>query len=229
VREYVEIGSGELIEKENLVEFHLLYSGQLHSGNSDNVRVEKHAIRKIFHVQLRHLWATHPNLREMAVGRGALVRSTTSDVAAELLPEDAFQAGLEFIGKNHNRNGFNFLPLVTKALCLRCALDILFLRREDGKSLIQDGDIDGRLKTLFDAMKMTAQAQDLPTGARPDDNENPFFCLLEDDSLISEVHVNTAPLLMLPNSLAIDKHDAYLQIGVRLNTTRSVAHSWAFV
>jgi hypothetical protein len=65
--EYVEIGSGEPIGSENLVEFHLLYSGPLHSAGQENPRKEKHAIRKVFHSQLRRLWETHPNLRYRAV------------------------------------------------------------------------------------------------------------------------------------------------------------------
>src|SRR5271166_4796740 len=60
---YFEIGSAPPIEKENLVEFHLLYSGPLHS-NGD--RKEKHAIRKVFHFQLQQLWHLDLNLKLMA-------------------------------------------------------------------------------------------------------------------------------------------------------------------
>jgi hypothetical protein len=208
------------------VEFHLLYSGPLHSGGSEASRKEKHVIRKIFHTQLRYLWATHPNLRERAEGEGSI--SITRKDADELPREELFQRGVQEIGRNWNRNGFNFLPLVTESLCVRCSLDILFLRREHKNFILQDGDIDGRLKTLFDSLRMTRDRQELPPGALPEQNEDPFFCLLEDDSLISEVHIKTGPLLMLPGSAAIDKHDVYLEISVRLNQTRPVAYNWVF-
>src|SRR6266849_6098917 len=51
--------------------------------------------------------------------------------------------------------GKQFVPLVRQSLALACSLDILFLRREEPGSLIlQGGDIDNRIKTLFDALKM---------------------------------------------------------------------------
>ncbi len=222
----MEIRTGEPIESENLMEFHLLYSGPLHSGGSEVSRKEKHAIRKVFHVQLRHLWATHANLRERAETEGAI--GITQKDADERPREELFQRGLQHIGSNWNRNGFNFLPLVTEALSVRCSLDILFLRREHKNFILQDGDIDGRLKTLFDSLRMTREKQELPMGAKPEEDEDPFFCLLQDDSLISEVHIKTGPLLMLPGSAVIDKHDVYLEISVRLNPTRPAAYNWVF-
>jgi hypothetical protein len=221
--EYVEIGSGVPIESEDLVEFHLLYSGPLHSAGHEWQRAEKHNIRKVFHSQLRHLWTIHPNLRQRAEGIGALEHGSS-----DLPHDELFQKGVKHIGSNWDKNGFNFIPLVTKALCLRCSLDILFLRRDERPFVLHGGDIDGRLKILFDALRMTDQKQELPPGIVPEPSECPFFCLLEDDKLISEVHIKTGPLLMLPGSLAIDEHEVYLEIGVRLNATQRVSHSWVF-
>jgi hypothetical protein len=142
--------------------------------------------------------------------------------------DDAVQKGLMEQATNWNRNGFNFLPLVTEDLCLRCSLDILFLRREEKDFILQGGDIDGRLKTLFDSLRMTDKQDELPPRAAPEQDENPFFCLLQDDKLISEVHVTTGPLLMLPGEKVINKHDVYLQIAVKLNATRRVRDAWVF-
>jgi hypothetical protein len=217
---YFEIGSAPPIEKEHLVEFHLLYSGPLHS-NGD--RKEKHIIRKVFHSQLRQLWHFDSNLRQMAERWGR------SDYANELhgvsdappiSTDDAIIKGLLNKGKEWNRNGFNFLPLVTKAAVLRCSLDILFLRAEEKNYVLQGGDVDGRIKTLFDGLRMINNANELPPGAVPDADENPFFCLLEDDELISNVAINTSRLLLLPGSKTINKSDVYLQITVRLNPTQ---------
>lgn len=50
--------------------------------------------------------------------------------------------------------GFNWLPLVREELGIAAALDILFLRRDaPGKIIGGGGDIDNRLKVLFDALR----------------------------------------------------------------------------
>jgi integrase len=54
--------------------------------------------------------------------------------------------------------------------------------------LIKSGDIDGRLKTIFDALRMPKNL-DETARQKPQDDEDPFFCLLEDDKLISEIRV----------------------------------------
>lgn len=53
------------------MEFHLLYTGPLHSAGSENRVAEAHSIRRVFHQQLKRLWTTHPNLREMAVWKAS--------------------------------------------------------------------------------------------------------------------------------------------------------------
>jgi hypothetical protein len=147
----------------------------------------------VLHSQLRQLWETHPNLKERAELRGhyEIAQKIGSVEAADIGPSDEFERGLREYAANYNRNGFNFLPLVAENLCLRCSLDILFLRREEKDYILQGGDIDGRLKTLFDALRIITKQDELPTGATPTKDEDPFFCLLEDDKLISEVHVRT--------------------------------------
>ena len=86
---------------------------------------------------------------------------------------------------------------------------------------------DGRLKALFDALRI-AESGELPLKAIPEADEEPFHCLLQDDKLISEVRVNTGQLLKLPDAKPLDKHDVYLQITVRLNSTQMSQWSWAF-
>ncbi|MGC2609462.1 MAG: hypothetical protein WA320_05235 [Candidatus Sulfotelmatobacter sp.] len=208
------------------MDFHLLYSGPLHSSGSDVQRNEKHAIRKVFHSQLRHLWETHPNLVMMAEGNGDF--GITQQESEAMPKPELFQRGVEHIARNWHRNGFQFLPLVTKKVCLRCSLDILFLRAEERNYVLQGGDIDRRLTILFDALRIAREASELPVGAKPAESENPFFCLLENDDLISELHVTTDRLLKLPDDRPMDQHDVYLQITVRLNTTIKVANCWVF-
>lgn len=208
------------------MEFTLLYAGPLHSGGSATPRNEKHSIRKVFHSQLRRLWTVHPNLRENAEDNGGI--GLSGEQINALPKEELFERGVRHIAGNWNRNGYNFLPLVTKKLILRCRLDILFLRTDEYPFVVHGGDIDGRLKILFDAFRMIDNGNELPTGAKPESTEDPFFVLLEDDKLISEVHVTTDRLLKLPDDKPVENHDVFLQIGVKLNTTVKVAHSWIF-
>jgi hypothetical protein len=99
------------------------------------------------------------------------------------------------MANNYSRCGYRFVPLICKAEGLACALDILFLRRDNpGDLIISGGDIDNRIKTLFDALRMPQECQEL-TGFSPEEGENPFFCLLEDDALITHVSINTDRLL----------------------------------
>lgn len=56
------------------------------------------------------------------------------------------------------------------------------------------GDIDNRLKVLLDGLVMPRTESDLG-GIPLEPDENPFFCLLEDDSLITSVSVITDRLL----------------------------------
>lgn len=131
------------------------------------------------------------------------------------------------MGRNWSRNGFHFLPLVTKRVVLRCNVDILFLRAEEKNYVLQGGDIDGRLKTLFDSLRMIREAQELPPDHRPpEESEDPFFVLLEDDQLISEVRVNANQLLLLPGTQTVEQDDVFLQITVRLNPTTVGFDTW---
>jgi hypothetical protein len=74
-------------------------------------------------------------------------------------------------------------------------LDILLLRPEaPGNIVTTGGDIDNRLKTLLDALRVPS-VQEIPKDLMPREDEAPFHCLLEDDSLITSVRVQTDRLL----------------------------------
>ncbi len=201
------IGTGELIEEKGLVEFHLLFEGSLPSAGSAS---EKHAIRRMFHPQLRQLWTASPNLRQLAMQKGF-------NAAALVGTEEAsFERGVSNIGKNWSRGGYNLVPLVTPEMTARCSLDILLLRPEHDRYILKSGDTDNKLKTLFDALRLPSNAAE--TGGTPQlADEDPLFCLLEDDGLISEVKVSTDQLLMLPNTRRLRADDAYAVIKVRVN------------
>lgn len=94
---------------------------------------------------------------------------------------------------------FTFLPIVTRFLEVVCELDILFLRPEEAGAIIKnDGDIDNRLKIIFDALRMPSDASEVPPGDSPRPEELPYFCcLLEDDALITKVTLRADRLLVL--------------------------------
>jgi hypothetical protein len=79
---------------------------------------------------------------------------------------------------------------------LACSLDILFLRRDSPGNLVRSGgDIDNRINTLFDALRRPENGEEV-AGFPPGPNEDPFFCLMETDSLVTEVSVITDRLLL---------------------------------
>ncbi|MGD0884901.1 MAG: hypothetical protein ABSA46_08520 [Thermodesulfovibrionales bacterium] len=217
------VGSNELIEEFNLVEFRLLYEGKLlPSGNQNKRGKEKHKIRRVFHPQLRRLWHVNPNLRQLAASQPAgtideLMIKLNRPIPPGPTEEERVELGWKSFGDNWNRLGYNFVPLVTEKMVLRCSLDILLLRPGDQKHIYRMGDIDGQLKTLFDALRMPDQEGEIGKDNGPNDDEHPFFCLLQDDRLITEVRVVTDELLLLPNHKEVKANDAFVIIDVKLN------------
>jgi hypothetical protein len=89
----------------------------------------------------------------------------------------------------------------------------LFLRRDTPGGLVENGgDIDNRIKVLLDGLRMPNIVRELGgDGFEPD--ENPFYCLLEDDKLIMKISVTTDRLLLLQTSCE-RVHDVFLEIHV---------------
>ncbi len=156
------------------MEFRLTYSGPLKSAAGIK---EKHQLRYAFHNQFKVLWNQLP-LNERS----------------ELLENPPKRKGDICIVRE--LDGFNFAPLVCERLHLICELNILLLRPEaPGSVITQGGDIDNRLKTLFDSLRMPRHKNELPKSLSPSDVDDPLYCLLEDDNLITKVNVTTDRLL----------------------------------
>jgi hypothetical protein len=219
----------EPIGSEGLVEFRLLYSGQvLASANNTRRPKEKHAIRKIFNPQLRQLWRTNPNLRDYALGIGGRSESRYGHRGTEeTSDEEFFQNGISQMADRYSLNGFQFLPLITEEDSVRCRLEILFLRPEANGMLIRGGDIDGRIKTVFDALRMP-EVGEIEKDQTPEPGETPFFVLLKDDSLISEVKVTTDELLLLPGRTVRLANEVFMQIHVMLQVKQRSDTSFLF-
>jgi hypothetical protein len=114
--------------------------------------------------------------------------------------------------------GFHWLPLVKRDSGLVCALDVLFLRRDTPGGLVKHGgDIDNRLKTFLDALRVPENKGEVGK-AIPAKDEDPFYCLLEDDSYITELNVVTDRLLVPQNS-GEHVNDVHLVIAVKIKVT----------
>ncbi|MFO0663000.1 MAG: hypothetical protein U0174_03560 [Polyangiaceae bacterium] len=114
------------------------------------------------------------------------------------------------------RGGCSFIPLVTAQARGLTELDIVLLRPEPAGNLItRGGDIDNRMKTLFDALSMPAHVEQVGQAERT--VGAPIYCLLEDDNLVSSLRVRTEQLL-LPS---VDPSHAELLITVETRVTMS--------
>jgi hypothetical protein len=164
------------------LEFRLVYSGPLLGSSRVNPRAaHKQQLRKWFHPQLRRLWKLHPILNELKTDEvGMNGQSLTRQ---------------EVLGNQFDRFGYNFVPLVTKEKPIPCSIEILLLRPDPYTSVIQSVDLDNRLKTLIDALRMPDSLAEVNSQS-PTEDEKPFFVLVQDDSLISNAAIESDVLLV---------------------------------
>jgi hypothetical protein len=197
------------------VEFRLIYKGRLPAegrGGGASRIPEKHEIRLAIHEQLRALWREHPGLQgwEKPANPASQEGRTYADIMAD----------------NYRRGDVRFLPLVNSKAGLACALDILFLRRDPpGSPIITGGDIDNRLKVLLDGLKMPKDGSQLPAKWQPEPTQNPLYCLMEDDSLITEIKVTSDRLLVPAEE---DEHRNNVELVIHV-TTKIVNPNAAFI
>jgi hypothetical protein len=187
-------------DPESWMELRLTYAGFLMGSNKGDPRARhKHEIRKVFHRQLKRFWEHHPMLRQSMAYENFRATKTLVESRA-----DAFA-----------RNGYRFVPLATTSMSLHCSLSILFLRPDVPGGLLKSADLDNRLKTLFDALRMPQSKDELGGYDTPGADEDPFFCLLQDDALIANASVSTDMLLEDVEN-AYDKNHARLVITVSM-------------
>jgi hypothetical protein len=160
------------------MELTLTYRGPLPSGQSDSRKQIQMRMRRDFHDQLIGVWRSW-----------AFLKTIRADELPDIKDSKRLAFGRVTIGR------FSFVPLVVTGhnLKLACELTIKLLSRDEPGSIVHQGDLDNRLKVLFDALTVPQQNQ-MPNDAQPTANENPFLCLLEDDKLITTLSVKTATL-----------------------------------
>lgn len=195
VRDIAETSSAMRLIEGVEMSLWLTYEGPL-PGEKKHCRGIKHQIRKQIHQQLKELIEDYDH---------TLVNS-------------AFTPASKII------KDFYFAPLVVDSLHMICELDITFRRREKPGSLITKprdeygGDLDNRLKIFFDALRMPQRDDELPEDVTPEDDEHLFYCLLEDDALITRFQVETAPLLGVRGQTKDIRIDARVTIKLTRDT-----------
>ena len=175
------------------MQFRLLFEGAIPPRQQSSL-AEIHKIRSALAPQMEALWSFPP----LAVELWKWLKHPE--------PTHPDYALLE------QRGSAVFAPLISKRNDLQCELDITFLRQQAAGQLIGDGgDIDNRVKTLLDALWVPPPAQaNFFSDTGP---SRPIFCVLQDDSLVTKLSVETDRLLRPSNS----KHDlvAVIQVAVK--------------
>lgn len=148
------------------MEFRLHYQGIIKSGFQSNT-VNKHEIRIYLHSQLK--------------------------ILAE---EKPFKTLLTKYTDRKNIKGIDYIPLLAKKMEPIVSLDILLLSHHKESHLLKrTGDIDNKLKTIFDALSCPLDEQ-----VKEYLEQAECYCLLEDDNLVTRVSVETDRLLCYNNS-----------------------------
>lgn len=213
----------------DVMRFHLVYSGPLSASGNKSKMDEAAKIRASISPQLSNLRDKHHALqvllREGAKlgppSANAIIRSIgpggvpTPPRQLSARPGSGWIDLLSFVAVS----GTDFFPLVRNSLDLNCELDILFLRQQDPGGLVsQGGDIDNRIKTLLDALRMPS-----PTEQHRFPNEgDPVYCLMESDTLVSRLNVDTDRLLFPESEKANEVH---LVIEVTVNVLSVGPHN----
>jgi len=215
-----EIAALDLATPFELMKFTLTYDGFLPSCGNRNPRLkEKWDIRRKLHPQLAELWQADPVLAKVArhsklPKAGGLASFEQHHSFPEYQPADQNFSYIDICRKE-----MTFIPLVRDSLALICGVNILFLRKEDPGALIkQGGDLDNRIKTLFDALRLPEEGDEMQ--CCKEDDPQPFYCLLESDSLISNFSVDSDRLLTSSNSNA---NEARLVVTVPLKLHKFAA------
>lgn len=212
-----------------LVKFTLTYDGELPSSGNGSKKVrDKWAIRKQFDPQLRELWELSPALHLAkthsivpATGGFWMIDTHHSDpniVATKVMKEGDIDLCAQI-----EREGRKFFPLVRESFALMCGLKILFLRKEKPGHVYQGGDLDNRIKTLLDALCIPSAQQVIAEDATITD---PIHCLMEDDSRIMSLSIETERLLSKAGS---SESEVRLVIEVDVRVTQMHIYNAQFL
>jgi hypothetical protein len=124
------------------------------------------------------------------------------------------------------KHGVWFLPLVRNTFALHCGLKVLFLRQEQSGKIYQGGDLDGRIKTLVDALAMPQHQEQANGHPQSITKTDPMYCVMEDDSLISGFNFESERLLAAGNMVPIDFVKLTIEVDVRVRRPKMYNQSF---
>jgi len=185
------------------VNFRLTYDGPLKAASQSNTRrIEKHRIRLAFAQQLWNLFQ-----------RDELLKQAFNTDTSEL--------------EGYRRGVMSFWPIIRRAKHMVCDLDILFLRRGiPGRLISSDGDLDNRIKVLFDSLRMPADDNEV-RGVEQKGDPRGVICLLEDDSLITGFRVTSDQLLDPLTDQ--NRHNVQLIVNVEIKLTKITPENMGYL
>jgi hypothetical protein len=174
------------------MQFRLIYEGQIRPRQRAGLS-DIHHIRQQLHPQIQRLWEFAP----------------LSETEWLRFPPEHDYGIFEQIGH------MVFAPLVSKRIDIVSELDIIFLRQQaPGQLISEGGDIDNRVKTLLDALRMPSKAEVQSLGQATDGDPNPMHCLLQDDALVTRINIETDRLL---RSASQHEMVAIIQVKTKLS------------
>ncbi len=207
----------------------LVYEGELRANQRDQIGNQpdklaqhKQAIRRQFHAQLQYNWETNWFLRDhtaFPTDYGADRNASNYEAVWGAAPHERV-ALKEIVAQCHTQLGYRFVPLVRREWRLACSLSILFLRHDPPGSVLTSGDLDNRVKTLIDCLRLPKNEKELRGNEAPLEGENPFYVLLEDDDLVSAINIESDRFLKPPQSNSDhDRRQAHIVVTADIRPT----------
>jgi hypothetical protein len=164
---------------------------------------------------LAQVWKTEPVLSSLLKHydefEDALLNKEMSRLYRPKSPKKPARYGVRF-----GLGGFRFVPLITAQNNLWCELDVVLYRNGDpGHILAKNGaDLDSNLKLIFDGLRMPQTSDEL-AGDKPTSQDDPFFCVLEDDRLITRLTIDTKRRILRSDE-SPNQSDVLVTIGVNV-------------
>jgi hypothetical protein len=211
------------------MDFLLRYRGELPAHKQ--CAEEKNAIRSRLHLQLFHMSQAQPLMGGVFDPKIETAKMVGRRMNVDHLRKPAFDTAAPTLGPNLffrvAVGDYFFIPLVSRPHELVCESEIRWLRRERAGSLVQEGgDLDNRLKNLFDSLRMPHSPDELKGLSSGFRGQN-MLCLLEDDALITKFSIDThriwEPLDL--GDLADGVNETDVQIDMRV-TIKSSHPMW---
>lgn len=144
------------------MDYKFFYRGNIPSnGNSK----QKGNIREILNPQIKKVW----------------------DVEAYKTLLNKRKSSNKFDSMCVTTSGAKYLPLISSETKLYCHLEIEYYTKNEMRFVFADGDIDNRVKTLFDGLRAPSSPQEKTY----ENNNDIYYTMLEDDKLIKGLSIKS--------------------------------------